>query len=428
MKIEEMQLLHDAIENGSINLDVLYDMKKIKVNEVHTMKITPPKTIKGRWQTYVPDEVKGKRKKVSAKTERDLYEKLYTHYYGVKIRTLTDLYPIMMEKRKGRNLSDQTLRKNENHWKKHYENSELCKMPLHTITADDIEIFFYTEIRKYDLKKKAVINVKTLISEMFWLAMRMNLIISNPMNEVKINYDTCNPKTNESEYDKIYLPQEKEHLFNALNSQRIDSYNVSIDAIFFLFKFGLRLGELVALKDSDIDYEHKRIHINRMETSAYNEEEKLRPIIVEHVKMKSPYGDRYLPLSDYDIELLKKIRQMKVQIGYGNNPFLFVDKYRRVTKAKIDHRLRKYCAMAGIPEKSAHDIRRTVATELYLNHVPLEDIQRFLGHSCLETTRSYIFDLRSSEEKDKIIVNALQDMNGLKGTQNSPNKKMLKVL
>ncbi|MHB8129732.1 MAG: tyrosine-type recombinase/integrase [Mobilitalea sp.] len=42
--------------------------------------------------------------------------------------------------------------------------------------------------------------------------------------------------------------------------------------------------------------------------------------------------------------------------------------------------MEKTCAKAGIIVKSAHDIRRTVASVMYSNGIALDEIRRILGH------------------------------------------------
>lgn len=76
--------------------------------------------------------------------------------------------------------------------------------------------------------------------------------------------------------------------------------------------------------------------------------------------------------------------------------------------------------------KSAHDIRRTVASEMRRKKVKIEEIQWYLGHNDEATTRTYILNNQGKQKTSKQIVNALSEMNGrdvLLGTQNSRNKE-----
>ena len=186
-------------------------------------------------------------------------------------------------------------------------------------------------------------------------------------------------------------------------------------AVFLLFKLGIRIGEVAAIKEYDIDFSSKEIHIQRMETIKKDESGKLRPVIVPYTKTDN--SNRFLPLDDYDMELLKRVLEINKSYGYEDDHFVFVDAVGRTKIREIDNRIRKCCRNAGIEVKSAHDIRRTVASEMHMNGVPIELIRDYLGHKDIKTTWDYIYDNKSKAESSRMIANALKSMNGLTGTQ-----------
>ena len=54
--------------------------------------------------------------------------------------------------------------------------------------------------------------------------------------------------------------------------------------------------------------------------------------------------------------------------------------------------------------------------------IQIEDIQWYLGHNDIATTRSYILNNQGKQKTSRQIINALSEMNGsdvLMGTQNS---------
>lgn len=76
--------------------------------------------------------------------------------------------------------------------------------------------------------------------------------------------------------------------------------------------------------------------------------------------------------------------------------------------------------------KSAHDIRRTIASERDRKGVPNEDIRWYLGHNDIATTRTYILNIQEKQKTSKQIISALYEMDGsdvLMGTHNSRNEK-----
>ena len=72
-------------------------------------------------------------------------------------------------------------------------------------------------------------------------------------------------------------------LFRQMNRRLMQKpYETDAYVVFLLFKLGLRIGEAVALKWSDIVWEAREIHIHRMESRVEGENGKLkvRSIIV----------------------------------------------------------------------------------------------------------------------------------------------------
>ncbi|MDF2611038.1 MAG: integrase family protein [Lachnospiraceae bacterium] len=182
----------------------------------------------------------------------------------------------------------------------------------------------------------------------------------------------------------------------------------------------------MALKWSDIDWEAREIHIHRMESLVEDENGKLKVTICEHKKKKSPAGDRYLPLSDYEINLFQTVKRINEEASYCDEDFIFCDKAGRTKIREVDNCIRAQCKRAGIEEKSANDIRRTVASEMDRKGIQIEDIRWYLGHNDIATTRSYILNNQGKQRTSKQIVNALSEINGsdvLMGTQNSRNEK-----
>ena len=70
-------------------------------------------------------------------------------------------------------------------------------------------------------------------------------------------------------------------------------------------------------------------------------------------------------------------------------------------------------------EKSPHDIRRTVLTNLYQAGMPLKKVQEFAGHSSLKQTMDYI---RISDDE----IDTMQFIESLSATEEIPNGNIVK--
>jgi integrase len=265
--------------------------------------------------------------------------------------------------------------------------------------------------------------MKMIFKDLLKYAKKKGLILINPFDDIEINLNGCKPPNNPKAESRVYLPEEKETLFNELRKRlKQKPYETDSYVVFLLFKLGLRIGEAVALKWSDIDWNTREIHIHRMEGLCEDENGKLQVTICEYTKKKSPAGDRYLLLSEYEVNLFQTVKRINEEAGYSDGDFIFCDEEGRTKIREIDNCIRAQCTRAGNEVKSAHDIRRTVASEMDRRGVPIEDIRWYLGHNDIATTQTYILNNQGKEETTKTIVDALSDMNGLdvlKGTQNS---------
>ncbi len=75
---------------------------------------------------------------------------------------------------------------------------------------------------------------------------------------------------------------------------------------------------------------------------------------------------------------------------------------------RMDCLLREYYAeRQGIETKSSHKIRKTYASKLNANGVPLDAIREQLGHADLSTTLSYIYNPLTEKDACSLISGAL---------------------
>lgn len=117
---------------------------------------------------------------------------------------------------------------------------------------------------------------------------------------------------------------------------------------------GMRKGEILGLKWTDIDLENRLIHINRTKTNER----------------------RDIPINDL---LLEALRQYKEQ---GNSERLF--RYDDIKKA-----FHSACKRAGIENFRFHDLRHTFASHLVMGGVDLATVKDLMGHKNIAMTLRY---------------------------------------
>lgn len=87
--------------------------------------------------------------------------------------------------------------------------------------------------------------------------------------------------------------------------------------------------------------------------------------------------------------------------------YIFMRDGERITSRMVAYVLEKYAERQGLTTKSTHKMRKTYASRLNANGVPLDSIREQLGHSDLNTTLGYIYNPLTEKETYDLISKAL---------------------
>ena len=210
----------------------------------------------------------------------------------------------------------------------------------------------------------------------------MEIIPINPIKKASLNRRILDKAISESDEDRVYFHDEQDKLFEVITKHLAeDDYEKKADlyAILLDFVIGVRISELVALKYSDISYRFNTIYVCRKKNKDQS--------ISDHTK---GYEKRHLDLSDYALQLIDAVKEATKDF-LSTEDYIFVNAEGRRHIRGLDNTLRLLCNEAGIPEKSFHDIKRTVASELHEQGMTLEDIRGVMGHKDIATTQCYIY-------------------------------------
>lgn len=128
---------------------------------------------------------------------------------------------------------------------------------------------------------------------------------------------------------------------------------------------GMRVGELVGLNIADVDFENR-------ECVVFGKGSKERPVYFD--------ARTKIHLRNY------------LETRTDENPALFVSLLKPNERLKIsgvEIRLRNLGRMLGITKVHPHKFRRTLATRAIDKGMPIEQVQKLLGHSKIDTTMQY---------------------------------------
>ncbi len=176
----------------------------------------------------------------------------------------------------------------------------------------------------------------------------------------------------------------------------------------FVLQTGLRTGELIGLKWSDIDFEEKTLKIERSMEYRYSVGEwRIGP-------PKSKSGYRTIPLTEEAIRILKNQREKNSKLKIVPMEWMdFVFLCRNGTPVKnstYDTGLFKYCDRIGIPRFSMHVLRHTFATRCIEGGMKPKTLQKILGHSNIGITMNLYVHITEEEKHREIdlVADALK--------------------
>lgn len=147
-------------------------------------------------------------------------------------------------------------------------------------------------------------------------------------------------------------------------------------AVLLCLYTGLRLGELCALKWTDIDWQDGEVTVSRTVQRLPVEGQKNKTALVETAP-KSEYSHRNIPLSNDMIELLHLFQNGNAYIFNENSP---------LDPRSMQYHFKKILNEAGLQNKNFHILRHTFATNCIENGADVKSLSEILGHSDVQIT------------------------------------------
>lgn len=167
------------------------------------------------------------------------------------------------------------------------------------------------------------------------------------------------------------------------------------DGVIISYRTGMRLGEIFALKWTDINFDEQFISVQRTQSRAGQQ--------VEIKTTKSAAGVRRI---DIDTKLALHLLDMKERQSPASQ-YVFASpgnpgQYR--IPWNISTLLRELCRKAGIPEKNFHVLRHTHASILFIHGKHPRTVQERLGHADIRTTLMTYSHVTPTLQKEAVEV------------------------
>lgn len=304
--------------------------------------------------------------------------------------TFKDVYDLWIEHYKS-DVKKSTLSRTELLFDKHIL-PKFGNLPIKEITVAYCQKVV-TEWSKTGTSKQYPLFVN-YISKVFKMAINLEIVENNPVTNVII------PKNKSAEKKlkiKYYTKAELQIFLNTINKEKNEFFKIRDYATFRLLAFsGCRIGEVLALNWSDLDFENRELNISKTVTKAkdYN--------VLE--KPKTMSSNRRIILDEKTIYSLKewKLLQMKYlfKLSFNKPSFIFTNDENNFTiNQAVTERFKIYSERAGLPNIGLHGFRHTHASLLFEADANMKEVQERLGHANIKTT----MDTYTHMTKDKKI-------------------------
>ena len=254
--------------------------------------------------------------------------------------------------------------------------------PIEKVDADRIGAFL-ASLRKKGLSTKTTSNHLVFLHGLFAFALKRGWIAANPVPAVD------RPRARAVDPDIHYLELgEIEALLRAVPAGDFASTDRTVYLVAAMS--GLRQGELVALRWSDVDWSAARIRVRR----NYTREAFGTP--------KSKRGSRSVPMSDRVAAALERHFGTSAYQQDRDLVFAHPQSGHPLDASALRIRYKAALAAAGLREVRFHDLRHTFGTHCAAAGVPMRTLQEWMGHAQLQTTEIYADYAPSSHEKEMV--------------------------
>ena len=268
----------------------------------------------------------------------------------------------------------------------------------------DYQYLIAVHTNTFHLHSHIVINSVSVKGDKY---VYLNACITYAVNSRQLDYNPCKPVNIQR---KQFPDKSIRHLSEKEISAFIQAANTQFDNGIHRFKnrglllldiyTGLRVGELCALKWSDVDFEAAMLNVCKNVVTTYNftNNDNKRRKKINLVQNSTKSQNRVVPLNKTALALLQEMySNANDKTGYiagGKNP------------GNVSSLIRSYeriCKLAGIPNcKGVHTLRHTFASRLFSKGADIKVISEVLGHTDIGFTYNTYIHLAENQTKNAL--------------------------
>lgn len=234
----------------------------------------------------------------------------------------------------------------------------------------------------------------SVINRIFKYAVLMDILNSNPFDKV------IKPKSRQTQRKGNFLTKEELKEFLKLAQTATLSYFFPL--VHLMAYTGLRQGEALALKWSDIDFENKKITVNKTAVWIKGKQTLQTP--------KTKNSKRVISIDPTTLSILKSWKKDQIKIYFKNGKHFEGDENFIFTNQRSDwvqiHNFipyfKRFVTSHALKPITPHGLRHTHASLLFSAGVEPKNISDRLGHSTVQITLDLYTHITEEQRTDTV--------------------------
>ena len=246
----------------------------------------------------------------------------------------------------------------------------IAHIPIDQLSGKEIQKLY----NSYDgiLSTSSISKIHKLLFAAYKKAVALRMVQYNPMQAVepvKIKYKEMS----------VFSFSELIRIFRVLRTNKY--YKKYYTLFYLLLVLGCRIGELLAIKWEDIDFQNRILHIKRtvQRLDCTNTESRSKTILFEGPP-KTVHSIREIPIPEFLYNIILSYNDSPCKGIYFLNPNTPMDP--RTYQYKFQSILKK----AGIESTHFHALRHTFATNCINSGADAKSVSEILGHANVNIT------------------------------------------
>ncbi len=298
----------------------------------------------------------------------------------------------------------------------HFIREEFGKKKIADVKYSDVLYFYKHLIEKKNLSVSTLESINTVLRPTFQLAVRDNIIRTNPADGVMAE---AKKKWGKSVGIRHALTIEQQRAF--LGFLENPKYYRWKPIFTVLLGTGCRIGEVVGLRWEDVDLDKRMISISH--TVTYYPRREDTYVCEHHVSLpKTEAGIRTIPMLDAVYEAFILEKELQEAAGFscksvidGMSGFIFTNRFGTVQNpAAINRAIKRITEEYNsielvaakredrepvlIPHFSCHHLRHTFCTRFCENETNVKVIQSIMGHADIATTMNIYTEVTDAQK------------------------------